>query len=212
MIQTIYLTQSGNIRFDAAPNFIKITCTQKQYEKILSLSLFQEYCLTPLNNYKDYKEGDSLRDEDIPNECEFDFPDDEYSDSNFTEEQLLNFFIQDNKNFINKSFEEEIKDNTYFINGKIIKYTMYDRYNLQLIVNQNKPFYFNGEYYSSDKLSDLYHTLENEVLRIYFYKEVLLKMCDALTLEDRNNNNYIEWGMYNDIIAKEMEKYEQPFK
>lgn len=206
--QKIHLTKEGFVRLADESDLIEIICTQEQYEKILGMAMFQECCVTPLGNFESYKSGDKLKDTDIPEKCDFDFPEVEVK---FTEEDLLTFFIQMNKENVNEAFEEEIKDDNYFVNGKVIHCTLFDRFNLQQMVSQNRAFCLNGEYYNADELKEIYHTIENEITKTVFYKSVLLRMCDTLTQEDRQNNNCVEWGVYDDFVKEEMKKFEPPF-
>lgn len=208
----IYLREDGRLTYNETS--VALYVTQKQFENILCKSMCEDYCITKLLNYEQYKNNCLIRDIDIPEEVEYDFgePEIEKEPTEYELNKKLNLFKRDNRNIIQNSFSAELAVGVYYCDNKLVNYTPSDRFNVQTMVAQGKGMWLNGDYYSPTELKNIYEKLENEILKINFYYNILLSLVDKLTIDDMNEKNYLYWGTYNEQIDKEMEKYEPPFE
>lgn len=214
-MNTIYINQYGLVRLEAnEENMTSITVTQEQYEKILGLAMFLEHCLTPLSNYQDYKNGDTLKDADIPEQVYFaDLYKNENASTEITKGQFERFVTGLISRINNDYFEEYHKYQVY-VGDTVYSYTDKDRLDLNIYVSNNLGGYFNDKKYSAEELKTMFYLLENELARLAFYRQVLIDLCHEITFEQYKASEFTEpvWGLYNDVVEEKMNGFEKPFK
>lgn len=212
-MHTIYLIRNGYLRLEPDYSVMALQVNQKTYEKILGNGIFLPSCITPIDNYNKYQDGDILQAEDIPDSVEFVDIGIELNRVK-KDEQSFASYKQTLLDRINNDYLEDYLKGEIYIGNDVCSYTEKDRLDMSIAVAAGLGGYYNCEYYAPSEYKQIFYAFENELARLSYYKQVLVDLTNKITYEDYLAGTQEEtvWGMYTESVAERMEQFEEPFK
>lgn len=212
-MNTVYLIKDGYLRLEPNYSIMSLQVNQQDYELILGNGMFLPSCITPIQNFETYTEGQQLRREDIPDYVDFvDLGDDHYK-----LQKGAQTFAAYKELLINRINEDYIKDyqqNEVYIGDTIYKYSEKDRIDMSIAVAAGVGGYYNCKYYAPQEYKELFYNFENELARLSYYKQVLIDLVNTMPFEDYLADTQVApvWGMYTEVVSERMDQFEEPFK